>query len=206
LDLILDINIPRLCNFIDRTECQRPFNQAKIRFSSAPIRMILGSKSPTWFELEIKCKRPDWQLLLMTQIFSQQLPLLSHVEHLQIDENRWVGTGWRDDPEVPVGSSRWLELFQLFIAVQSLHVSQNMVPHVAVALRELSLMGEMAMEVLPALRYLSLEGPEPSGPVQGAIESFVAARQLSDCPVTIQDWANHPPFPLFSASPKYYFY
>ncbi len=201
-DLISDINIPRLCNFIDRTECQRPFNQAKIRFSSAPIRMILGSKSPTWFELEIKCERPDWQLLLMTQIFSQHLPLLSHVEHLQIDKSRWVGIGWRDDPEVPVGSSRWLELFQLFIAVQSLHVSQNMVPHVAVALRELSLMGEMAMEVLPALRNLSLEGLEPSGPVQKAIESFVTARQLSDCPVTIQDWAYHPPFPLFPASPQ----
>ena len=164
--------------------------------------MILGSKSPTWFELEIQCERPDWQLLLMTQIFSQHLPLLSHVEHLQIDESRWVGIGWRDDPEVPVGSSRWLELFQLFIAVQSLHVSQNMVPHVAVALRELSLMGEMAMEVLPALRNLSLEGLEPSGPVQKAIESFVTARQLSDCPVTIQDWVYHPPFPLFPASPQ----
>jgi hypothetical protein len=83
-------------------------------------------------------------------------------------------------------NSDWLELFHLFAAVQSLYVSENLVPFVAAALQELT--GGLAVEVLPALRILSLEGLQPSGPVQDGIGLFVAARQLSDCPVAIEGW------------------
>ena len=53
--------------------------------------------------------------------------------------------------------------------------------------------------VLPALQTLFLEGPLPSGPVQEAIEHFIAARQLSARPVFLShleskrnmwDWVN----------------
>jgi hypothetical protein len=80
-------------------------------------------------------------------------------------------------------SLQWLELFRLFIAVQSLYVSENLVPPVAAALQELT--GGMAIEVLPALHNLSLEGLEPSGHVQEDIQSFVMARQLSGRPVIV---------------------
>jgi hypothetical protein len=184
LDLVFDI--PQLHDFVARTENLGPFNQAEIQFSGWTITVILGSF--TRFELEIKCERSDWQLSSLTQIFSQQLPLLSHVEQLEIGEHPWesVGWKWKDDPDMD--SSLWLELFQLFVAVQSLYVSKNMVLPVVAALQDLRVAGATAVEVLPALLNLSLEGLEPSGPVQEAIKSFVAARQLSDHPIAIQRW------------------
>jgi hypothetical protein len=176
LDLIFDI--PRLHDFINRTETLGPSTQAEMEFSGLLIRMTFGS--PTRFELEIKCERPDWQLSSMTQIFSQQLPLLSHIEHLKIRENTSASMKCKDDPDMD--SLQWLELFRLFIAVQSLYVSENLVPPVAAALQGLT--GGMAIEVFPALRNLSLGGPQPSGHVGEGIRSFVTARQLSGRPVT----------------------
>jgi hypothetical protein len=177
LDLIFDI--PRLHDFINRTESLGPSTRAEIVFSGPLIKMTLGS--PIRFELEIKCERPDWQLSSMTQIFGQQLPLLSHIEHLEIRENTSASIKCKDDPDMD--SLQWLELFRLFIAVQSLYVSENLVPPVAAALQELT--GGMAIEVLPALHNLSLEGLEPSGHVQEGIQSFVMARQLFGRPVIV---------------------
>ncbi len=181
LDLIFDI--PQLHDFVARTENLRPFNQAEMRFSGRRITVILGS--PPRFALEIKYERLDWQLSSLTRIFSQQLPLLSHVEQLQISGDPWGSVGWNDPDMV---SSLWLELFQLFVAVQSLYLSEKLVLPVVAALQDLRVTGGTAVEVLPALRNLSLEGLEPSGPVQEAIKSFVASRQLSVQPVAIQRW------------------
>jgi hypothetical protein len=124
----------------------------------------------------------------MTQILSQQLPVLSHVERFEIREPRFltdvVRIRWEDDPDMD--PSEWLELFQLLIGVQSLFVSERFVHRVAAALKEVT--GEMAMEVLPALHSLSLEGLQPSGPVQDAMKSFATARQSTNHPVAIQPW------------------
>ena len=120
----------------------------------------------------------------MVQIFGQQLPLLSHVEQLEISQNREGNRECIDNPDMD--SSLWLELFQLFIALQRLYVSTNLVAPVAAALQELTEGG--TMEVLPALHGLFLEGLEPSGPVPEGIQSFVAARQLSDHHVAVQSW------------------
>ena len=87
MDLIFDI--PQLRNVIDHTEGLKPFNQAAIKFSGRTIEIVLGP--PARFELEIRCERPDWQLSSMTQIFSQQMPVLSHVEQLEILEYSWGG-------------------------------------------------------------------------------------------------------------------
>jgi hypothetical protein len=178
-------DIPRLHNFINRTLEER-VNQASMEFTSQEIRIILGPGRQ--FNLKIKCERLDWQLSSITQILSQQLPLLSHVERFEIREPRFppgdIHMGWEDDPDmVP---SQWLELFRLLIAVQSLYVSERLVHHVAAALKEFTL--EMAMEVLPALRSLWLEGLQPSGPVQDAIKPYATVRQSTDHPVVIQPW------------------
>ena len=183
MDLIFDI--PRLRNFIDRTEGLRPFNhRAALLFSGRAIQIVLGS--PTHLELKILCERPDWQLSSMTQIFSQQLPLLSLVEQLEICEppSSRGESEWKDDPDMDL--SQWLELFRLFVAAQSLYVSVRLVSPVARALQDLS--GQMATEVLPALQNLYLEGLVPSGPVHGTMKSFTTARQLSHQPVVIQLW------------------
>ena len=189
MDLIFDI--PRLHNFIDRTEGLQPFNKAAINLSGRMIEVVL--EPPTRFELEIRCERPDWQLSSMTQIFSQQLPLLSLVGQLEISESlsSWGVWEWKDDPDMD--SSQWLELFRLFVAAQSLHISKKLVLPIARALEDLT--GQMATEVLPALRTLSLEGLEPSGPVHEAIKSFAIARQLFHRPVVIQQWDRFKPPP-----------
>ena len=119
------------------------------------------------------------------QIFGQQLlPLLSHVEQLEISQDCQANIEWIDNPDMD--SSLWLELFHLFIAVQDLRVSEKLVPPIAAAMQELT--GERAVEVLPALRSLSLEGLGATGPVQQGIRSFVASRQQSDHPVAVQSW------------------
>jgi hypothetical protein len=189
MDLVFDI--PRLRNFIDRTGGLKPFNQATICFSGRTIEILLGS--PTQLELKIRCERPDWQLSSMTQIFSQQLPLLSLVERLEICDYplSWGEVEWKDDPDMD--SSQWLELFRLFVAAQSLHISSGLVPPVARALPDLTV--QMATEVLPALQNLYLEGLEPSGPVHEAIRSFATARQLSHQPIVIQRWERQGPLP-----------
>ncbi len=182
----IDIPSPRPHNFIDRTESLGPFNHAVMKLSMPCIYMAL--RSPTLFKLDIECERDNWlERLSMTEVFILHLPLLRHVEFLQITWDPSSVAGIRKDPYM--SSSDWVELFQLFIAVQSLYVSENLVPFVAGALLFLQeLTGRMPMEVLPALRILSLEGLQPSGPVQDGIGLFVAARQLSDFPVAIQGW------------------
>lgn len=145
--------------------------------------MIL--RSPNLFEVQLRCDLPLDSSI--TQVFGQQLPHLSHIEQLEILEPilKWTG-------DAAMLSSMWLELLHLFIAVQNLYVSKNLVPHIAAALQEYYT-GPWAMEVLPALHNLSLEGFQPSAPVEEGINTFVAARQLSDQPVVVQCWELQPP-------------
>ena len=180
MDLIFDI--PRLRHFIDRTERLEPLDQAVMEFHDREIWISDSRGFPHRFMLEIRCERPDWQLSSMVQIFGQQLPLLSHVEQLEISQYRDIE--WMNNPDMD--SSLWLELFHLFVALQRLYVSAKLVAPVAAALQELTEGG--TMEVLPALHSLFLEGLEPSGPVPEGIQSFVAARQLSDHHVAVQSW------------------
>jgi hypothetical protein len=177
MDLIFEI--PRLRHFIGRAERLRPFDQARVVINDGAIYMSVGL-----FVLWIQCERPDWQLSSIVQILSQQLPLLSDVDHLEISQNCQENIEWIDNPDMD--SSLWLELFHLFIAVQSLYVSAKLVAPVADALQELT--EGRTMEVLPALHNLFLQGLEPSEPVPKGIMSFVAARQLSHHHVTIQSW------------------
>ena len=182
MDLIFDI--PQLHNFIHRKERAK---KARMEFTSKVIEIILESQnSQPRFELGIKCERLDWQLSSMTQTLSQQLPLLSHIEHLEIREphDSYDRIWWEDNPDMD--PSQWLELFRLLISVQSLYVSERLVRRVATALKGVT--GEMTMEVLPTLHNLSLEGLEPSGPVRDALKSFVTARQPTSHPVAIQPW------------------
>jgi F-box-like len=180
MDLIFDI--PRLRHFISRTDRLEPFDQATMLYNDQGICITVGI--PHRFSLQILCERPDWQLSSMVQIFGQQLPLLSHVEHFEISPSRFANIERIDNPDVD--SSLWLDLFHLFIAVQSLFVPAQLMAPVAAALQELT--GERTMEVFPALHSLFLEGLGASEPVQEGIRSFVASRQQSDHPVAVQSW------------------
>jgi len=168
-------DIPRL------HDSPRPFDQAELVFARMTTTMIL--RSPDRFELQLKCECPCSIISSMMETFGQQLPHLSHVEQLKIRAP--------DNTDRDFGVCKWPELFDLFITVQRLYVSKNLVPYVADALQDLT--GKTAMEVFPALHNLSLEGFQPSAPVQEGINSFVAARQLSDHPIVIQCWEPQSP-------------
>ena len=43
-------------------------------------------------------------------------------------------------------------------------------------------------DMLPSLQNIFLEGLRPTGPVHEAIGQFIAARQLSNHPLTVDNW------------------
>ena len=182
VDFFMDLifHIPLFHDFIDRTKSLGSHNQASMEFSSMRVEIQIGS--PSRFDLGVRCERPDWQLSSISQIFSEQLPLLSCVERLKLCNDPLKP--WKTDPDTD--SSLWLELFRLFTSVQSLYFSETLVPPVAVALQELSEEGTIGL--LPSLKSVFLEGLQPAGPEQKAIQSFVGSRRLSGHPVIIQNW------------------
>ena len=119
-------------------------------------------------------------------MFSRQLPLLSHIEQVEVVEARSHPIQWEYDPDR--GPWEWRELFRMLIAVQNLLVCQSLMPLFEAILEDVA--EDMDMEALLALRKLSLEGLrlQSSGSVPEGIKSFVAARETSGLPVITQSW------------------
>jgi len=70
--------------------------------------------------------------------------------------------------------------------VEDLYLTEKLALWVALALREIG--RRRLMEVLPALQKNYIGGLQLSGPIQEAIGEFVAARELSGHPVSVQYW------------------
>jgi hypothetical protein len=142
-----------------------------------------GSFGSRGLDLKISCLQSDWQLSSLAQIYSSVLPqaLIHMTEHLYI-EDYFLPPHWQDDIE----DSQWLEVLHPFTSVKNLYVSQELIPCIARALKEL--VGERVIEVLPALQSLFLRELHPSRPVQEAIWMFIAARQLADHSITVSHW------------------
>jgi hypothetical protein len=178
----LIFDTPQLTQFISRTPNLRQ-GEADVVFSPDCVKVILPPIFPRGLELEISCSQSDWQLSSVAQIYSSVLPqaLIDTTEHLYIGDD-FLPPHWKDDIE----DNQWLEVLHPFTSVKNLHVSQKLTPSIAPALQELA--GERVIEVLPALQSLFLEELHPSGPIQKAIGKFIAARQLTDHPVTVSHW------------------
>ena len=82
----------------------------------------------------------------------------------------------------------WLELLHPFTAVTDLYLGSRAELHLARTLQELT--EDTAADVLPALQRIFVDDCEQSGnaDAQGAIGSFIAARQSSGHPVTVHNW------------------
>ena len=91
--------------------------------------------------------------------------------HLRLQDEYGFQLNGTDDVE-------WLHLLQQFPTVRTLHVSHRLARLVALALEDIAL--ETVAEVLSSLDLICFEGRPAS-----SIEKFVAARQLSGCPVTV---------------------
>ena len=131
--------------------------------------------------LRTSCEPLDWQISSLAQVCSTSFPPLPTLEFLSIhiQKDRDSLLEWQDNMK----NTQWLDVLHPFTSVKNLELSKDSVPFVAPALQVLS--GERVTEVLPALQNLFLRGPQPWGPVKEAIRKFIAARQLSGCPVTV---------------------
>ena len=181
----LIFDIPQLAHFMRRTprfqtlnEAHVDFNDSGVQVATLPLSRALDEKS----RLRISCKKLDWQLSSLAQVFTSFFPSIDMVEHLYIYRPRNLPSQWQDDIE----NGQWLEILDPFTAVTDLYVCKEFAQCITPALQEL--VEERVMDVLPALESLFLEELQPPGPVQEAIGQFVAARRVLGHPVAVIDW------------------
>ena len=119
----------------------------------------------------VLCQGIDWQVSHIAQVLSHMSATLSNVVHLKLDLEVNCQLEGTDDVE-------WLHFFDQFSTVKTLQVSYELAGHVALALEDIA--WETVAEVLPSLDLIYLAGQPVS-----SIEKFVAARRLSDRPITV---------------------
>jgi len=174
-DIVL---FPHLLIFVSSIERLGP--PIRVMVDLEFCRVFLKSTPSDSFELAITLENFVEHSLSM--ICRELLPLLSHVERLEL---YWAplrpGIALLPKHFKPWRHLR--ELFQPFDTVKSLYVSKELWPQLG---RSLRIWREVAREVLPELRTLFLEGSQPPGSARRSIKSFIALRQLSDRPITIQ--------------------
>ncbi len=168
----LIFHTPRLAQFIGRTPNLMACNKAYVTFD--PFRASV-SIAPLY--LGILCVQTGRQLSMLAQVCRSSLPHISSLEQLYIHEE-----GYCRQPD-DIENDQWLELLRPFTSVKALYLSQVITPRIAPALQVL--VGERVTEVLPALQSLFLEDLHLSA--QGAIDKFVAARQLSGHHIAISE-------------------
>jgi hypothetical protein len=176
---------PQLIQFISRTPPLEAQDQTRVDFSDLGVRVSFPKTSSTYYDhlsLKILCRQPKLQLSSMAQIFTPSFPpsFFHKVERLYIRESSSSKLEWQDDAE----DSQWLEFLRPFTAVKKLYLSKGFGPRIAPSLQQL--VGGRTIEVLPALHSLLVSDElHLSGPFEEAIGTFVAARQLSNCPVVV---------------------
>jgi hypothetical protein len=181
----LIFDTPLLRHFISRTTTFREAYRACISCEKRDVLFSLYPQNGTDEEarvmLRISCSPLDWQISSLAQVCSTSLPPLPALEYLdiRIEKYHYSPLKWQDDMD----DAQWLDLLHPFTSVKDFSLCKDSFAFIAPPLQELS--AESVTEVLPALENLFLEGPQPSGPVKEAIGKFIAARQLSGCPVTV---------------------
>lgn len=174
----LDFRVPQLSRFIGRAENFElaRFGHARIRFNVGNVNIKLESEQGEHrigrFTLRISSEGLDWQVSHLAQILGQSPALVSNVSHLSIDEDE-LQPGWQDDMD----DTNWLELLRPFTVVKTLHGSEELGGHIALALDDIS--GEMVTKVLPALEELVLDEQ-----LVRSVGQFIAVRRFSGHPVT----------------------
>ena len=184
----LVFDTPLLGHFIRRTETFMTIHRARVQFFSWAVVVTLSGREEMangdgeTLRLEIACKPLDWQLSALAQVMKSFLSSLPTLESLEIAVSR---RDWQGQIEL----IQWREFLHPFTSVERMTlVGKDSVQPVAPALRELA--GERSTEVLPALRtlFLRTNSRQLSGPVNEAIEQFIATRRLHGHPVTTHYW------------------
>ena len=195
-----EIQVPQLSRFIGRTKNLKDaqFGRANVDFCHDQVNVELELNFPqegpqTDVDLKLTLLGPwlDIQVPYVVDVLVQVAAIFSNVDHLFTHASCLE---WRDLDDLD--SIEWLQFLRLFPAVETLHLSGDMVTYIASALEDIT--EEMVTEVMPALHLLWLdeeERREEDKPV-GSIERFLSLRQLSGRPVTVagtEDEFNKPP-------------
>ena len=182
---------PQTIQFINRTSILKTPKEAHLIFEEKgskvnlkPLKLSRGSYSGCgMLTVRTSCEEFDWQVSALEQVCTSCLPSLSVVEDLYIEETpQSPPCSFQND----IDNALWLQLLSPFPCVKNLYLIGDYAKHIAPALQEL--VGGRTTEVLPALENIFLEGLMPSGfnvkPQEGIVK-FVAARQLTDYPISL---------------------
>ena len=175
-DIIFDT--PHFIQFISRTPTLKTLKSAYVTFEDGAAKIYFQTPEYNSLEVKILCKQLDWQASSLAQVCDSCLPPLSTLEKLSIHLTPPSNSNRQDN----IGNTLWIEILHPFTAVKSLVLSEEFVPHIVPALKEL--VGGRTTAVLPALQNISLEA-QPSGPVQEGIQQFVAMRQVTGHPIEV---------------------
>ena len=181
----IEFDAPKTIQFIRRTRALTSLEEARLVFKADIADIRLSSQtsgSGIGISVRILCRELDWQVSSLEQVCTSCLPPLSTLEDLYIYENTNSPPDWKGSIE----NTLWLELLSPFTTVKNLYLSENFALRIAPVMQEL--VGDRTTEVFPTLENIFLEGFRPSGPLQEGIAKFVAARQLSDHPITVSFW------------------
>ena len=161
--------IPQFCQFILRPNTLGSPTWIIVTHSTESVSVLLILNENRNFVLGTSCRRLDWQLSFVTEIFNQLSSLLSSVRSLTIQK----GDGLPSMEDID--SRQWLELFRSFIHVTLVRVSEEqLVPSIVQTLAT-----EDMATALPELFSLHLEKYSGTPSVVEAAKQFVATRRLS---------------------------
>ena len=181
------LEVSQLAKFVRRADKLSLLDRAEVTFSSSCISVTFSQESlvrvdPKTLILNAVCPEWDLRLSYLAQFCESCLPTLFPFECLHIHVP--LHHMWRYVVEGQ--DTQWLELLRPFNTVKHLHLSKQVAPCIAQALRGLS--ARRVMDLLPALEIIFISGLEGFGPVKEAISEYSDARQCSGHTVSIHDW------------------
>jgi len=184
----LNFVIPRLSQFINRTEMLKSLDQAGLLFDSRFIEIKFFHRDGHSLSLHAPCSQSHSQLSSIVQLCGPPLPLPSSAERLNIHESILSPQKWQYDTD----HEQWLNILQLFPSTRELYVSDTIWRLLAPTLTQHT--GERTADVLPRLCDVFLKRLTPSESLPETIKPFITARKLAGHPIVVhlqegQDWS-----------------
>jgi hypothetical protein len=186
----LSFDISELPQFINRSEKFSSLNTTRVdlTLSKNSVELTLSPQTETvdglMLALGILFWEPFWPLSL-SHVFGLSLPPLATAERLDVRvEAHWSRLFRRQHGPQNI---QWINLLRPFTAVKNLYLFEAAALLVVPTLKEVA-EGGVSNNVLPALQSIFVQGLQPTGPVQEAIEQFASVRLPSSHPIAVHRW------------------
>ena len=180
----VDFGCPQLYQFINRTPTFTALEEVHVQFGYGTASFIHRHCSSDTYDKDdnlqiyVSCTEPERQLSAIEQVCNSLSRPLSPVEDLFI-EQQYSQMVWENDV---IEKTLWLQILLPFTAVRILHISEELAPGIAAALR--GLVGARIAEVLPNLKTILVDGFGPSEHFLKNIGQFAIERELFAPPVS----------------------